>query len=110
MIEESKLIPIKGMHCASCAANLEHVFRKVPGVSSVNVNFATEKARIKGSVDLGQIKKAAQSIGYDIGGEGAEGAEDEQKVKTQELSAKRNKLVIGGVLASLLMILSLKDM
>jgi Cu+-exporting ATPase len=37
---------ISGMHCASCALLIERALAKVDGVSSVNVNFATEKGLI----------------------------------------------------------------
>ncbi len=107
---ETKQVPIKGMHCASCAAHLERVFKKVPGVESVNVNFATEKAQIMGEVDLANIKKAAQSIGYDTVEEGVIGEVSEESRKAKELGQKKTKLVVGGALAGILMILSFKDM
>ncbi|MCA9392065.1 cadmium-translocating P-type ATPase [candidate division WWE3 bacterium] len=37
------IYPIIGMHCASCKALIEKMVSGVDGVSSVNVNFATEK-------------------------------------------------------------------
>ena len=40
-------IGIKGMHCASCAVNIEKALQKEPGVKSANVNYATEKAYIE---------------------------------------------------------------
>ncbi|MBI2984060.1 MAG: copper-translocating P-type ATPase [Candidatus Kerfeldbacteria bacterium] len=38
--------PIVGMHCASCAKNIERVVKKLPGVAEVNVNYATEQGRV----------------------------------------------------------------
>ena len=40
-------IPISGMHCASCAQKIEKALKKIEGVSSANVNFATEKATVE---------------------------------------------------------------
>lgn len=37
---------IKGMHCASCAGIIEKTFKKVEGVESAEVNYATETAKI----------------------------------------------------------------
>ena len=37
---------LSGMHCASCANLIERSLKKVPGVVSSNVNFASEKATI----------------------------------------------------------------
>lgn len=39
-------VPVKGMHCASCKANIERALKKLPSVTSCAVNFATEKATI----------------------------------------------------------------
>lgn len=38
--------PVVGMDCASCAKNIERVVKKLPGVSSVQVNYATERGRV----------------------------------------------------------------
>ncbi|HBB02707.1 TPA: hypothetical protein DCZ16_02865 [Candidatus Peregrinibacteria bacterium] len=37
-------IPITGMHCASCAINIERKLKKLDGVSNANVNYATNRA------------------------------------------------------------------
>lgn len=39
-------LSISGMHCASCATLIERGLKKVPGVTSANVNFAAEKAGV----------------------------------------------------------------
>src|SRR3989338_8370104 len=41
------ILPIKGMHCASCAANIEKSLKRVSGVKNANVNYASEKASIE---------------------------------------------------------------
>ena len=38
-----KIFRIEGMHCASCARNIEKAVRKVSGVKSAFVNFANKK-------------------------------------------------------------------
>jgi Cu+-exporting ATPase len=41
-------LPITGMTCANCAATVERTLnKKVPGVISATVNFATEKASVE---------------------------------------------------------------
>jgi Cu+-exporting ATPase len=42
-----KQIQIVGMHCTSCAANIENSLLKVPGVIDADVNYATEKATVE---------------------------------------------------------------
>ena len=60
-------LEISGMTCASCATRVEKALAKVPGVSHVSVNLATEKA----TVDLhdvaraGDLVDAVRKAGYD---------------------------------------------
>ncbi|RMR18335.1 Copper-translocating P-type ATPase [Pseudomonas amygdali pv. ulmi] len=39
-------LPISGMTCASCAGRVERALAKVPGVNSVTVNLANERAHV----------------------------------------------------------------
>ena len=43
----SRTYSVKGMHCASCAAIITKKLSKVEGISEVNVNLATEKAKLE---------------------------------------------------------------
>lgn len=43
---------VEGMSCASCSARLERVLKKIPGVVSATVNFATEVADIEASQNV----------------------------------------------------------
>ncbi len=47
-------LPITGMTCANCARTVERTLSKTPGVESVNVNFATERAQV--SFDPAELK------------------------------------------------------
>ncbi|MEM9949139.1 MAG: heavy metal translocating P-type ATPase, partial [Cyanobacteria bacterium P01_D01_bin.36] len=60
-------LTVKGMSCASCANSVEAAIKKVPGVSSVQVNFAAEKASVdydKDAVEVEAIKLAVEAAGY----------------------------------------------
>jgi len=60
-------ISVTGMHCASCAINIERVVKKLKGVKSANVNLLANKATVEfdeSSVGLGNIKQAIEGIGY----------------------------------------------
>jgi len=61
------IIPIKGMHCASCAATVEKSLKKVSGVKSANVNFASERASIEydpEKADESRLERAVEDAGY----------------------------------------------
>ena len=57
---------IEGMTCASCVTRVEKALRKVPGVSSVSVNLATETATVEMFVatPIGTLKAAVEKAGY----------------------------------------------
>ncbi|WP_187788202.1 MULTISPECIES: heavy metal translocating P-type ATPase [unclassified Salmonella] len=61
-------LPIEGMTCASCVARVEAALAKVPGVDSVSVNLATERANIRLStpVDRMALIQAVEKVGYDV--------------------------------------------
>jgi Au+-exporting ATPase len=61
-------LPIEGMTCASCVGRVEKALRAVPGVTSVNVNLATERAEIRlvSRVDRAALVEAVEDVGYDV--------------------------------------------
>jgi len=62
-------IPISGMDCAECTQHVQHAIEKIPGVQSVNVFLATEKAIVQldpDQVDIPNIRTAVQGAGYDV--------------------------------------------
>jgi Cd2+/Zn2+-exporting ATPase/Cu+-exporting ATPase len=62
-------VPIKGMDCAECTMHVQHAIAALPGVESVNVFLASEKAAIRLDqtlVDLPAIRKAVEGAGYSV--------------------------------------------
>lgn len=58
-------IDIEGMTCASCVARVEKALRKVPGVDSASVNFATERATVhSASGETAPLLAAIEKAGY----------------------------------------------
>ncbi|MBC3246952.1 heavy metal translocating P-type ATPase [Pseudomonas lurida] len=59
-------LPISGMTCASCAGRVERALGKVPGVQSVSVNLANERAHVEvlGQMDPGVLIAAVDKAGY----------------------------------------------
>ena len=63
------ILKVSGMHCASCAANIENALKKEAGVKSANVNFAVEKLYLEydaALVTLEKIKNLVDKLGYQI--------------------------------------------
>ncbi|WP_349747224.1 heavy metal translocating P-type ATPase [Pseudomonas frederiksbergensis] len=60
-------LPIAGMTCASCAGRVERALSKVIGATAVNVNLATEQARVQAPSDsLPALMDAVQRAGYSV--------------------------------------------
>jgi len=69
MSQNKETFKIKGMHCASCANIIENKLKKVEGIREVNVNFATETAKIeyhKEKVDNKNMNKEIAPLGYSL--------------------------------------------
>ena len=61
-------INIEGMHCASCAGNIEKSLKKVPGVKEVNISVIGKKAfvEIDERTSQEELKKAVARAGYKV--------------------------------------------
>jgi Au+-exporting ATPase len=61
-------LPIEGMTCASCVGRVEKALKAIPGVETVSVNLATEKASITAStaLDRAQLVGAVEHAGYTV--------------------------------------------
>lgn len=60
---------ITGMTCASCAKAVERSVRKVDGISTANINIATEKLTVEfddTKTDIEKIKESVIKAGYGI--------------------------------------------
>ncbi|MCA9380862.1 copper-translocating P-type ATPase [Candidatus Dojkabacteria bacterium] len=61
-----EIYPIIGMHCTSCKLLIEKLVRKVEGVESVNINYASEKMTVEfdeNKTGVDEIKEAVASAG-----------------------------------------------
>jgi P-type Cu+ transporter len=66
---EKVTVPIKGMHCASCALVIEKTLLKTEGVKEAKVNYGTEKASIeydKEMVSLTKMSDLIKPYGYEF--------------------------------------------
>jgi P-type Cu+ transporter len=130
---ETLVLPISGMTCASCVRRVERALAKVPGVTSAQVNLATERATVDvvpGLADRPALQRAVEAAGYGVGADraaaapapspgssaaattapAAEAPDAEQARRAAELAALGRKALVSGALAALVMGLSLVPM
>jgi len=112
-----KSFPIVGMHCASCAKLIERSLSKVPGVTGASVNYGSESATVE--VDEGKVKdrdleNAVTNIGYKavFADTNSNKTPDEIKEETKEKEVKKLKVkvVVSGILASIIFLGSFPEL
>ncbi|HLE01887.1 MAG TPA: heavy metal translocating P-type ATPase, partial [Dehalococcoidia bacterium] len=63
-------LPITGMTCVSCVAHVTQALEEVPGVTSAQVNLASEQAAVEYDptrTSPREMEKAVREIGYGVG-------------------------------------------
>ena len=69
--QEKKTLELKisGMHCATCAANIEKSLARIGKVDRAEVNFGTDTARVEydtAHATLSDIERAVRDAGYEV--------------------------------------------
>jgi Cu+-exporting ATPase len=88
------ILKIGGMHCASCALNIETALKKTSGITSANVSFPLEQAKITYDpeiVSISEIKKAIENVGY-TASEKVDKTEVDREQRARESEIKRQKI------------------
>lgn len=102
------IFPVRGMSCASCVSRVEHALKKVPGVVSVVVNLASEKATVEyiEGTDTGLMHRAVADAGYSLGEEITELSQLPSHTE-DEAAHLRNLFIFSLVIAAIIMALSM---
>jgi len=109
IITEKVVLPVLGMHCASCVQKVEASLSSLPGVVSATANFATEQAIVEylpSIVGIPELKKAVSSAGdYKVLGISAEENSDiEQQARQRAHSELKLKFIVSAALTMFIMI------
>jgi len=95
---EKAILKISGMHCVSCAANIENTLRKEEGVKTANVNFASEKLYLEFNpieISITRIQKIIEKLGYKATEENVEGEmhDHHKEAKSQEIQILKKRFI-----------------
>jgi Cu+-exporting ATPase len=91
-------LKIQGMHCTSCAVNIETYLKKKAKLERVSVNYVTETARVEydpKKISLEKIKNYIQDLGYRAIEAKEFGEKDEEKVIKKLRDTFLGSLVLG---------------
>jgi Cu+-exporting ATPase len=109
-------LPVAGMTCNNCANTITRTVKRLDGVLDASTSYASERTRITylpSMVEVGDIKRAVRDAGYKIieveGGE-QEQIDAEQAARNAEIANKKRKVIVGAVLSTIIMILSMAEM
>ncbi len=103
-----KTVPVVGMACASCSANVENKLRSLSGVNDVSVSLVGRSALIdynEGDISLEAMKKEINAIGYDIVIESDRSVE---MIRKQEYSKLLRKTVLSIMLSAVGMAINMR--
>jgi Cu+-exporting ATPase len=107
-------IPIGGMTCAACAQRVEKAIRKLEGVASVSVNYATEKATVTyypRQARLSAIREAVGNAGYKALEVSKTDAADEDRARKQrEIRTLWTKFTVSAVFSLPLLYIAMVPM
>ena len=96
-------LPLLGMTCANCANTIERTLKKQPGVSSVSVNYASERASIDyvpGATSIADMVAAVRKAGYDVPTQGnavteASSLDAEQAAREADIRDRKRRMIVG---------------
>lgn len=57
---------VRGMDCASCARTIEQGVQSMPGVTTCELHFTSEKLYVSGTVDPARVQERVRALGYSI--------------------------------------------
>ncbi len=112
--ESEATVPIAGMSCAACAARLERVIGKLPGVTSASVNYATEKAVVKYDKTAfrpAALREAVAKAGFSVVDiETASQSDADAARKQAEIRTMWRKFTIAAIFAAPLLYIAMGSM
>jgi Cu+-exporting ATPase len=108
LVVRESVFPVSGMTCASCVGRVEKALSGVPGVVSVNVNLASERATVEylEGTELASLKRAVREAGYELG-TAAETLEDVTVTAQREIKALKRRAILATVLGFSILALGL---
>ncbi|MBI5023027.1 MAG: copper-translocating P-type ATPase [Candidatus Magasanikbacteria bacterium] len=94
---------IQGMHCASCATNIENLSKTLPGVKSVIVDYATQKGVVSFDENITTVaaigKSITDALGYKITSVVERNLEEENRSYQKEIKQQKNYTIFSWLVA-----------
>ena len=108
--EEHFEFDLSGMSCTTCARNIKTYLEKLNGVTSVDINYASESGEVVHNPKLISrelIKKEITNLGYNVSSEDEE--YEAEQFKLASLSKQKDKIKISVILSLIIMAVSMRE-
>lgn len=110
-------LPIAGMTCNNCANTITRSLKRLDGMLDVNTSYASERTHVTylpSMLEVSDIRRAVRDAGYKVieveGASEQAQVDAEQAARNAEIAEKRRKLIVGAVLGTIIMVLSMAEM
>ena len=103
-----KTIPVIGMACSACSANVENKLKELPGVKEASVSLPGRSALVEydeNIISLEKMKEEIRSIGFDLVIESDRSVEE---IERREMTLLTRKTILAWILSALTMCISMK--
>ena len=103
-----KTIPVIGMACSACSANVENKLKELPGVKEASVSLPGRSALVEydeSIISLEKMKEEIRSIGFDLVIEPDRSVEE---IERREMTLLTRKTILAWILSALTMGISMK--
>ncbi|RMH32494.1 MAG: copper-translocating P-type ATPase [Nitrospirae bacterium] len=107
---ETETFAVQGMTCASCVKHVERALQRVPGIVSVTVNLATERATVTkwpGTCTFDDLRRAVEEEGYGFAYVPAETEETVDRERRQELRILKRRVVVSATVGLFVLLASM---
>lgn len=102
-----KTLPVIGMACSACSANVENKLRSIAGINEASVNLVGRTATIDfdpAQVSLEEIKKRISDIGYDLM---IDEEQSVQEIEAREWKFLKRKTIMAWIFSVMVMFVSM---
>jgi len=107
-VDDDRTITVTDMSCANCATTIEDAVGDLPGVVSVDANYATDEVNVRydpAAVDFESVYDAVEDAGYspvreDDSEEDGDGRSAADRARDAETRHQRNLTLFGALLSA----------
>ena len=107
---QSRILPVTGLSCASCAASVESVISRQKGIEKAEVNYANSSVNLvydQTLINLESLKNLVASIGYGLITDTETGRQEQAAIAVNSFKLLKKKTIWAAILTLPIVLLSM---